>query len=221
MAKVLTIDSMVGFYSSFGYLAVFGVLLLCGFGLPIPEDISLLAGGVISGMGYTNVHMMVLVGFVGVMVGDSIIYQLGHFFGHKIFQKKLMARSMNPQWYDRILKSFHKNGKWVLFAARFMPGLRTPIFLTAGITRFVRFRTFFLIDAIAALISVPVWVYLGYFGASNRETLMHWIRDTKIGFIILLAGVLIFWGVTRLINKKIQKAEIVVDETTPDDTSKK
>ena len=112
---MLSIDSMVGFYSSFGYLAVFGVLLLCGFGLPIPEDISLLAGGIISGMGYTNVHLMVLIGFIGVMVGDSIVYQLGHLFGHKIFQKKIVARSMNPQWYHRIYKSFQKNGKWVLF----------------------------------------------------------------------------------------------------------
>ena len=68
---MFSIDSMVGFYSSFGYLAVFGVLLLCGFGLPIPEDISLLAGGIISGMEYTNVHLMVLIGFVGVMVGDT------------------------------------------------------------------------------------------------------------------------------------------------------
>lgn len=205
---------MVGFYSSFGYFAVFGVLLLCGFGLPIPEDISLLAGGIISGMGYTNVHLMVLIGFAGVMVGDSLIYNLGHFFGAKIFEKKFMARSINSKWYDRILKSFHKNGKWVLFAARFMPGLRTPIFLTAGITKFVRFRTFFLIDGLAALISAPVWIYLGYFGASHREKLVSWIRDTKIGIVIFLAVILIFWLITRIINKRLQKAEIVVDDDT-------
>ena len=209
---MLSIDSMVGFYSSFGYLSVFGVLLLCGFGLPIPEDISLLAGGIISGMGYTNVHLMVLIGFIGVMVGDSIVYQLGYRFGNKIFQKKIVARSMNPQWYHRIYKSFQKNGKWVLFAARFMPGLRTPIFLTAGITRFVRFRTFFLIDGIAALISVPLWVYLGYFGASNRDLLIHWIRDTKIGILGLLFAILLFWIISRFVKKKIQKAEIISDE---------
>jgi len=202
---------MVSFYSSFGYLAVFGVLLLCGFGLPIPEDISLLAGGIISGMGYTDPHLMVLIGFAGVMLGDSIIYQLGYRFGNKIFQKKIVSRSMNPQWYHRIYKSFQKNGNWVLFAARFMPGLRTPIFLTAGITRFVRFRTFFLIDGIAALISVPVWVYLGYFGASNRKLLMHWIRDTKIGFVILLFVILLVWFISRMAKKRIQKVEIVSD----------
>ena len=218
---MIGLNSMVDFYSSFGYLAVFGVLLLCGFGLPIPEDISLLAGGIISGMEYTNVHLMVLIGFVGVMVGDSIIYQLGYRFGNKIFQKKIVARSMNPQWYHRIYKSFQKNGKWVLFAARFMPGLRTPIFLTAGITRFVRFRTFFLIDGIAALISVPVWVYLGYFGASNRDLLISWMRDTKIGIVGLLFAILLFWIISRFAKKKIQKAEIISDENGNGSNSEK
>ena len=209
---MVTLDSMIGFYSSFGYLSVFGVLLLCGFGFPLPEDISLIAGGIISGMGYTNIHLMVLVGFAGVMVGDSIIYNVGRYFGVKVFDKKIVARSINSQWYDRILKSFQKNGKWVLFAARFMPGLRTPIFLTAGITKFVPFTTFFIIDGLAALVSVPVWVYIGYLGASNREMLLHWIRDTKIGIVILLAVILLVWFISRMINKRIQKAEIVIDE---------
>jgi membrane protein DedA with SNARE-associated domain len=203
---------MIGFYSSFGYLSVFGVLLLCGFGFPLPEDISLIAGGIISGMGYTNIHLMIIVGFAGVMAGDCIIYNIGRFFGVRLFEKKFVARSINHQWYDRILKSFQKNGKWVLFAARFMPGLRTPIFLTAGITKFVPFRTFFIIDGLAALISAPVWVCIGYLGASNRAMLLHWIRDTRIGIVILLAVILSVWFISRIINKRIQKAEIVVDE---------
>jgi len=211
---------MVGFYSSFGYLSVFGVLLLCGFGLPIPEDISLIAGGIISGLGYTNVHLMVFIGYAGVMLGDSIIYNLGRIFGQKVFSKKIVGKKLNSQWYDRILKSFQKNGKWVLFAARFLPGLRTPIFLTAGITRFVGFGTFFLIDSIAALISVPVWVYLGYYGASNREQLLHWMRDTKIGIVILLVIFAIVWYVSRFFKKKLEKAEIVGDDTPAKDTEK-
>ncbi|MGL4368573.1 MAG: DedA family protein [Spirochaetota bacterium] len=208
---MLSIDSMVGFYESFGYLSVFGVLLLCGFGLPIPEDISLIAGGIISGLGVTNVHIMVLVGYAGVMLGDSIIYNLGRIFGKKVFDKKIVGKS-SGQWYDRILKSFNKNGKWVLFAARFLPGLRTPIFLTAGITHFVRFSTFFIIDSIAALISVPVWVYLGYVGASNREQLLFWMKNTRIGFIILVVILIIVWLISRSFKKKLEKAEIVGDD---------
>lgn len=49
-------ETLIEFFSSYGYWAVFLVLLACGFGVPIPEDITLVSGGVISGLGYTNVH---------------------------------------------------------------------------------------------------------------------------------------------------------------------
>ena len=47
------------FFTQYGYAAVFFVLVACGFGVPIPEDVTLVAGGVISGLGYANVHIMV------------------------------------------------------------------------------------------------------------------------------------------------------------------
>jgi membrane protein DedA with SNARE-associated domain len=204
-----SIDSMVSFYQSSGYIAVFGVLLLCGFGLPIPEDISIIAGGIISGLGYTNVYIMLIVSLFGVLIGDTIIYMLGRHFGKRIMKKRLGKRVISNAWYDRILRSFRKNGKMVLFTARFMPGLRTPIFLTAGITKFVGFGTFILIDGIAAILSVPVWTFLGYYGASNRDTLVRCIHDTKIIILFILAGFIFFYILSKFIKKKLIKAEIV------------
>ncbi|HSC81531.1 MAG TPA: DedA family protein, partial [Chitinolyticbacter sp.] len=49
---------LVTIFTDYGYLAVFLVLLICGFGVPIPEDITLVAGGIISGLGYAHVHTM-------------------------------------------------------------------------------------------------------------------------------------------------------------------
>lgn len=39
----------------------FFILLICGFGVPIPEDITLVAGGIIAGLGFADVHIMVVV----------------------------------------------------------------------------------------------------------------------------------------------------------------
>ena len=78
------------FFIQFGYLAVFMVLVLCGFGIPIPEDVTLVAGGVISGLGYTNVHLMALVCFLGVLVGDGLMFYLGKYFGEKILKFKIL-----------------------------------------------------------------------------------------------------------------------------------
>ncbi len=210
---MVSLDYIISFYSSFGYFSVFGMLLLCGFGVPIPEDISIIAGGIIAGLGYGNIHIMCLVSFFGVLIGDLIVYNIGRFSGEKIFRTKFGQRILAHGWYEKILKSFNEHGKIVLFAARFMPGLRTPIFLTAGITKFVGLPVFILIDGFAALISVPAWNYLGYYGASNRELLIKWIRETKIAIVIILLIFIAFYIIMKLIRNKVVKAKIIdIDE---------
>jgi membrane protein DedA with SNARE-associated domain len=210
---VLSLDSIITFYSSFGYFSVFGMLLLCGFGVPIPEDISIIAGGIISGLGYGNVHIMCFVSFMGVLIGDVIVYNIGRICGNKIFERKFGKKILEHGWYDKIIKSFNQNGKMVLFAARFMPGFRTPIFLTAGITRFVGLPTFILIDGFAALISVPVWNYLGFYGSSNRELLIKWIKDAKIALFFIVVISIIIYLIMKMIKSKIMKSKIInIDE---------
>ena len=78
-------------------MAVFGILLLCGMGLPVPEDISLIAGGIISGLGYTDVNLMLFICLSGVLLGDGIMYNLGRIFGERFFDKKVGGRRSPPR----------------------------------------------------------------------------------------------------------------------------
>jgi LPXTG-motif cell wall-anchored protein len=197
-AHVVTGDSMdvlqelIDFFSGYGYFAVFGVLLLCGFGLPIPEDITLVAGGVISGLNYTDVHIMLGVSFLGVLLGDGTMFMLGKIFGERILEFKIIKKIVTPERYKKVQEKFEKYGNWVLFFARFMPGLRSPIFMTAGISGKISFWQFLMMDGLAAVLSVPIWVYLGYYGAHEREWLTDKITQGEsvfyviVGLIILL-----------------------------------
>lgn len=174
------------FFTQYGYAAVFSVLLACGFGVPIPEDITLVAGGVISGLGYADVHIMVVVGMLGVLVGDGLMFSAGYVFGHRILKVRFIARVMTPKRYAQVQEKFDKYGNRVLFVARFLPGLRTPIYITAGISRKVSFLQFLIMDGLAALVSVPVWVYLGSYGAENRDWLMHKVHQFQYGLFIII-----------------------------------
>ncbi|TCP11815.1 membrane protein DedA with SNARE-associated domain [Crenobacter luteus] len=189
------LQTLIDFFTGYGYLAVFLVLLACGFGVPIPEDITLVAGGIISGLGYTNVHTMFAVGMAGVLVGDGVMFGLGRIYGHKVLRLKLVAKILTEERFQQVQEKFAKYGNWVLFVARFLPGLRSPIFLTAGMTRRVSFWRFLLMDGFAALISVPVWVYLGYFGAYNRDWLMTMVHRGQSGLMILIAVLAVGLGV--------------------------
>lgn len=197
-------------FIDYGYVAVFIVLLLCGFGVPIPEDVTLVAGGVIAGLGHANPHFMVVVGLAGVLIGDGVMFLAGRIFGYRILRLKWVARIITRKRYIRIKALFTKYGNWVLFIARFLPGLRTPIYITSGITRRVSIMQFLIMDGLAALISVPVWIYLGVFGAENIDWLEHKIHQFQVGIFALLGiGALIlvsvFWRKYRA--KKLAKLE--------------
>ncbi|NBX17426.1 MAG: DedA family protein [Proteobacteria bacterium] len=196
---------LVNFFTEFGYWAVFGVLIACGFGLPIPEDISLVAGGIISGLHFTKLSTMIVTGMAGVLIGDGIVFTIGRFFGQRVFSLPLISKLMTPDRFIMVQSKFTKYGNWVLFAARFMPGLRTPIFLTAGASRKVSFLRFFILDGAAALISVPVWVYLGYLGADNREWLMQMVKRGQTLTYGIIGLALIVAIIIFLVRRRTQK----------------
>jgi len=187
------LQQLVTIFTENGYVAVFIALMICGAGLPLPEDITLVAGGVIAGLGYANVHAMVALTMFGVLLGDSAIFLLGHHYGARILRWRFVARVLTPARYVKVQEKFDQYGNRMLFFARFLPGMRTTVYLTAGTTHRVSFLRFLLIDTLAALISVPFWVYLGYFGADNHEWLVTWMHRGQsslwvlLGFLALLA----------------------------------
>lgn len=190
------------FFANYGYIAVFLVLIACGMGLPIPEDITLVTGGVMAGLGNANAHVMVVVGLAGVLIGDGLMFTAGRVLGHRILRFRPIARVMTPKRYAQVQEKFEKYGNWVLFVARFLPGLRTPIFISAGISRKVSYLRFWIMDGLAACLSVPLWVYLGAYGAENIDWLMRKVHQFQAGVIILLitgiALILFFWYRRRL-----------------------
>ncbi|WP_233141863.1 DedA family protein [Aggregatibacter actinomycetemcomitans] len=185
-------EFLISFFTDYGYFAVLFVLIICGFGVPIPEDITLVSGGVISGLGYANVHVMLLVSFFGVLFGDSTMYWLGRIYGVKILRFRPIRRFLTVERLRLVRNKFDQYGNRVLFIARFLPGLRAPIYTVAGITRRVSFIRFLLLDLFASIISVPIWVYLGDFGASNLDWLHEQIKKGQSVIYILVAVLVIF-----------------------------
>ncbi len=184
------LDFLVSAFTQNGYVAVFIVLMICGFGLPVPEDITLVAGGVIAGLGYANVHVMAAVGIVGILAGDVLMFMLGRHYGERALRLRWIAYLLTPKRYALVQAKFSRYGSRLMFIARFLPGLRSPIYLTAGMTRRISFIRFFLLDALAALISAPIWVYLGYYGAQNHEWLLKWLDRGKVIVMVVAAIIL-------------------------------
>lgn len=139
----------------------FGILILCGLGLPVPEDIVLIAAGAlgtIEGRSWITVSALM---YAGVMAGDSTIFFAGRYLGGRLVTTRWFQRMFPAKKHAKVEDLFEKYGSTVLFLGRFLPGLRAPIFFTAG-TMKVRYWKFFFFDGLAALLSVPFFVWLGH-----------------------------------------------------------
>lgn len=201
--KLITFLS--GFDGVTAYAIILGVLFACGMGIPIPEDITLLAAGILAALGKISFEGALIAGFVGVMIGDCLLFFMGRKFGYRVFElpgfRTVFTESRIAMAREKVLS----NSKFICFIARFMPGLRSPIFLTAGILG-VHPLIFLGLDGFAALISVPVWVWLGFYLGENIDTALDKAADFQ-GIVIVLV-LLVIGGYVAFIKfnrpKKIQ-----------------
>jgi len=207
------VDRLAGASLHPGYAVVFSVLVLCGFGLPMPEDVVLVTGGLlawrasdlevasISGMlGDTGLHSMIGFGLGGILVGDSIIYLAGRKLGARLTEFRPLRRIITPEKLTEAEKLLRRRGALVVIVARFLPGLRAPTYFTVGHAR-VPYWEFLLFDGAAAAVSAPLWVCLGfYFGSNIAEALRASSRFSHYilaAVLAVVAGLGIRWWQQR------------------------
>jgi membrane protein DedA with SNARE-associated domain len=165
------------------YVIIFGVLLACGIGLPLPEDIPLVAAGYLIWDGTFTIIPTLLITMAGVLIGDSMLFYLGKRLGLKFLEPGKSGKSLFKA--KRVLSAyayFHKYGDKIVFFARFVVGFRGLVFFMAGALK-MKFARFLLLDAMAALASIPLWILLGnrlgfYFG-DEISGLLHRLKDIK------------------------------------------
>lgn len=199
------LHELVAFFTVYGYIAVFLVLVACGFGLPIPEDITLIAGGVICGLAsqVLSVNIMLAIALLGVLAGDGAMFMLGRIVGPRVKTLPILRSIFTEKIYKKMQDKVHRYGNRILFVSRFLPGLRAPIFITAGISRKVPYWKFLLMDGSAALISVPIWVYAGYYFAHDLDLLISWVKKSE-HFVI---GAVVVFVLICFIYSRIKKSK--------------
>jgi membrane protein DedA with SNARE-associated domain len=191
------VDLLAGHSLDIGYVFVFLVLLLCGFGLPMPEDVILVTGGVLAWLASDletvsfsalladrGLLAMIVVGLSGILAGDTIIFLAGRRYGHRVADFRPLRRVITPEKLELVEKKVRTRGNVVVVFARFLPGLRAPTFFTVGHARMPIWE-FLLFDGVAALVSAPLWVCLGYWFGSDLEQAAR--VAARFGHYILLA----------------------------------
>jgi membrane protein DedA with SNARE-associated domain len=139
----------------------FAIIVICGLGIPIPEDVVLVVAGALAAAEDRSWVGVSLLMYIAVIGGDSLIFFVGRHLGGRMLASPLGQRWFSETRRAQVQRFFRKHGAKSLFFARFLPGIRSLVFFSAGSIG-VPYLHFLLLDGLAALLSVPVFVWLGH-----------------------------------------------------------
>ena len=179
---------------SWGYLGVFVGILATGLGFPMPEELPIVLGGVLATHEHISIWIMLPVCIVGVIIGDSFLYLIGRFWGTRIVELPFIRNKLlPPDRFAKISANFQKYGVKILLFARLTPGIRAPIFLTAGITK-LPLTHFLFADGIYAIPGVSLLFFLGYWFTDSIIDIVRQSQMVKpIIILVVLVGLTLYF----------------------------
>ncbi len=171
------------------YLGVSIVFLLCGLGLPLPEEIVLVSAGYLCFKGLAEQYPMMLVCTAAILVGDLVPFALGRHFGTRLLRLRPMRFIISPQRLARFDRWFRRRGDLVIFFSRFIAGIRVVAYFTAGTMKMGWGRFIFLDMAGILLIAPPLVLVGNVFGATIEDAVVKITQVEKgILYTVLIAG---------------------------------
>jgi membrane protein DedA with SNARE-associated domain len=191
------------------YAGILAALCLGSLGVPIPEEIPIVAAGGRARQEVIRWWVALPICLVGVLSGDIILYWAGRHWGDHVLDLRPVRHLLDPTRREKLAAAYRKNGLVIVFAARHLMGFRAAAFLTAGIAR-IPFWKFLAADAGAAGFSVPLGFGLAYLFADRVEkvlTNMHrvdgWITLFAVVTFALWAGFMVWRRSRRLLTSDV------------------
>ncbi len=172
------IQTLAPIINQYGYLAVGGLVFLEDFGIPVPGETVLITAAVFAGLGHLNILIVLLVGILGAISGDSIGFSIGYFGGHTLIDK-----------YGKYIFLTHE--KYIKIEKLFIEGLRQINGIIAGLSE-MPFKKFILFNSLGAILWVSLWSGIGYFAANNISTILKYQTYFTIVIIALLVSFVIY-----------------------------
>ena len=177
------------------YLAIFVFIAATGCGMPIPEEAAIVVAGVLSSQHQLHWPYALLACILGAIVGDSFMYAIGYRWGHGIFTSHpRFAKLFASENEEQFQKAVEAHALKVMLVARFLVGIRAPVYLMTGVVR-LPYRRFLLYDLISASLVVGTVFGLSYwFGEQVAGWVKHAeIRATIVVVLIVIAVVAILY----------------------------
>ena len=192
-----TIQLVAPAIKQYGYLAVFGLILLEDFGVPSPGETTLIAAAFFSGLGDLNIFVVIIIAILGAVLGDNIGYAIGYFGGHPLVLKFGKYLFITKEKLEKAENFFNRHGGKIVALARFVEGLRQVNGIIAGLSD-MTWKKFLTFNFLGATFWVILWSLIGYFAGQHIDLFLKYQLIFSIGVGVLIVLYIIY----RIIKKK-------------------
>ncbi len=194
-------------FGNWTYLFLF-IIIFCETGLVfapfLPGDSLLFATGTFAGVGLLKIGWLFIILSLAAILGDTVNYWIGHFFGEKIL-KKSKHRLIKKEHLEKTHQFFEKYGAKTIVIARFVPIVRTIAPFIAGVGRMTYWK-FLSYNIIGGIIWVAIFVFGGYFFGNLPVIKKNFsIVIMVIILISILPGIIEYYRQHVKNNKEIKK----------------
>jgi len=185
--------------SQWFYAIIVAIALLDSIIPIVPSETAVILGGIAAAQHHLNIWVVIGTGALGAVMGDNLAYSIGKRFSERIqrWYNKKPKRARKLAWATNQLRT---RGGSLLLTARFIPGGRTIITLTSGITNQKRWKFVFFV-----LVACSLWAGyaagLGYLFGDRFE------KGSKTALLVALGVALSLTVLIEIIRRKFRRSK--------------
>jgi membrane protein DedA with SNARE-associated domain len=179
-----------------GGMELVWALVLIALATLISEDLACISAGLMAARGTIGLLPAVVASFVGILLGDILLYLAGRFIGQPALDRAPLKWVIKEEDAAKAARWFSAKGPAIIITSRFLPGCRLPTYFSAGMlgTGFWRFTIYF---SVAAVLWTPLLV--GLSSLVGNRMFVYYDTFKSYGIMIVMATVLLIWMSVKLI----------------------
>ena len=178
-----------------GFSLMFILLLLALLPL-ISEELSCIGAGLLVAKGVIGFFPATAACFTGIFLADVSLYALGRWVGNPVLKWIPFRWIVKERDLIRAEEMFEVRGVEIIFASRFIPGIRLPVYLVSGMIK-ARFSLFIGYFILSILIYTPLLVGLAALFGQPLLDLFILYQDYAI--ILVVIAVIFLMGIYKLV----------------------
>ncbi|HKI46767.1 MAG TPA: DedA family protein [Balneolales bacterium] len=187
------------YLQTYGYWALFFVIFLEDFGLPLPGETMLLASSYMAAAGKMHTIDIFVIAVLAAILGDNLGYFIGLKGGRKFLTKYGHYIFLDQERLHHLDDFFSRHGASIIIPARFIDGLRQVNGLLAGMSR-LPWHKFVIYNVLGAILWVGGWMALIRILYTQASQYLGVVKNIQTYLFVLLV-LLIVGAVGRLIYR--------------------